>query len=63
MLATAYLFAGPSTPERDILLIQVGGEGDGTDLTSYKLKCITPPAMGRPCPEKLAETPYRKKSS
>jgi hypothetical protein len=29
MLATAYLLAGPSTPERDILPIQVGGVGVG----------------------------------
>jgi len=28
MLATAYLLAGPATPERDILPIQVGG-GEG----------------------------------
>jgi hypothetical protein len=65
MLTTAYLLAGPSTPERDILPIQVrGGGGRGTDLlTSYKLKCITPQAMGRPCPKELAEAPYRKKTS
>jgi hypothetical protein len=35
MLATAYLLAGASTPESDILPIQVGG-GGGTDLSSVK---------------------------
>jgi len=49
MLATAYLLARPS---------KSGDGGRGADLlTSYKLKCITPPAMWRPCPEKLAEAP------
>jgi hypothetical protein len=48
---------------KDILPIQVGGRGGTDHLTSYKLKCITPPAMGRLRPEKLAEAPNRKKSS
>jgi len=61
MLTTAYLLTGPSTPETDILPIQVAG-ARGTDLTSYKTQVYYTPGNGKAMSQKLAEALYRKKS-
>jgi len=43
MLVTAYLLAGPSTPERDNLTIQVGGMGVGLTSSPHTNSSILHP--------------------